>query len=215
MLRRGWFMRGGVAILLALALSGCASRDVGLAPPAAMAAADTASAAPPPATGEWKFDKRVDRATGQSVGKAFVRTERVTARAGKLFSKPAFVQLQCFKDKPVVLVLFSQKVGSNRSARLAYRFNDKPPRDTKAHFHRDQMTIEIDDRSAVQQLVAELRDARTLFVSIDSLIIGATRAEFPVQHAEPAIAHGFAACPLPSGPATRTSALATPATRAR
>jgi hypothetical protein len=198
MARWGSVVRRGVAIVLALALGGCGSQTVGLAPPPTAAPAETASAEPPPSTGQWKFDKRIDIATGQSVGKVYVITDRVTTLRGKLFSRPAGVELQCFKNKPVVVVQFRQKVGSNRSASLAYRFDDKPPRKAAVHFHRDQMTIEIEDRATVQQFVADLRESRTLFVSIDSVVIGATRAVFPVASAEPAIAHGFANCPLPA-----------------
>jgi hypothetical protein len=199
-------MRGGMALVLALMLGACGSRNVGLAPPPAAPPAETASAAPPPSTGQWKFDRRIDIATGQSVGKVFVRTDRVTVRAGKLFSQPAFVQLQCFKDKPVVLLVFTQKVGANRSASLAYRFDDKPPRKAAAHFHRDQMSIEIEDRAVVQQFVADLRDAKTLFVSIDSVVLGATRAEFPVHSADPAIAQAFANCPVRAAVGGRSGA---------
>ena len=198
-------MRGGIAIVLALALGGCGSRAVGLAPPPAAAPVETASAAPPPSTGQWRFDKRIDIATGQSVGKVYVITDRVTTLRGKLFSRPAAVELQCFKSKPVVVVQFRQKVGSNRSASLAYRFDDKPPRKAAVHFHRDQMTIEIEDRATVQQFVADLRDSRTLFVSIDSVVIGPTRAVFPVASAEPSIAHGFANCLPPGGARTATA----------
>jgi hypothetical protein len=199
-------MRGGcvIAVVLALSLGACASYSTGLAPPPAPAASETAEAAPPPATGAWRFERAVDRATGKSLGKAFVRADRVTPIPGQLYSKPAFVQLQCFKDKPVVVVSFLQKVGSNRSAELAYRFNDKPPRKAMVHFHRDHKTIEIEDQPSVKQFVADLRDAKTLFVSIESLVVGETRAVFPVQHAEPAIAHGFANC-LPASAGSRTA----------
>lgn len=195
-------VRAGIAVIAALALGACASQNVGLAPPAAPATA-LAEDAPPPSTGEWKFDHRVDRATGQQVGKVYVITTKVTARAGKLFAKPAGLQLQCFKDQPVVLVKFTQKIGSNRSARTAYRFDDKPPRDAAARFLPDYKSIVIEDRAAVRQFVADLRGANTLFVSINSLVVGATRAEFPVRSPEPAIASGFAACPLGQATAAR------------
>lgn len=198
-------MRRVVSLVLALALSACGSHTVGLAPPPETTGAASASAAPPQATGKWRFNRNVDRATGQSVGKAFVETDQVTLLRGQLFAKPAFVQLQCFKDKPIIVVTFSQKVGANRSAQFSYRFNDKPPRQAKVRFHRDQMTIEIEDHASVQQFVADLHDAKKLFVSIDSLVIGPTRAIFPVESAGPAIAHGFANCLPPGNALARTA----------
>lgn len=198
-------MRACVAVVLAFALGACASRTIGLAPPPAPDA--TAQAAPPPSPGEWKFSRNIDRATGKPVGHAHVITTRVTARVGQLYAKPAGLQLQCFKDKPVVLMTFAQKIGSNRSASLTYRFDDKPPRDSAVHFQRDYKSVVIEDRTAVERFVTELRSANKLFVSIDSLIVGITRAEFPVQGAETAIAAGYADCPLQAGRAVRTSAL--------
>lgn len=178
--------------------------EVGLAPASAPA---SAQAAAPPETGAWKFDRRVDRATGKPVGKAYVMTERVTVRSRKPFATAAAgLQLQCFKDKPVVQFVFQSRVGSNRSASLAYRFDGKPPRDASARFLPNYKTVVIEGRPAVQQFVAELRSGKTLFVSIDSLVVGATRAEFPVQHAEPAIETGFAECPLPPSPQRRAGA---------
>jgi hypothetical protein len=197
-------MRGGIAIVLALALGACADRNIGLLPPpAADASASAAAAAPPPSTGEWKFDRRIDRATGRPVGKAYVVTERVTVRGAKPFARPrpAGLQLQCFKHKPVVLVKFTQKVGASRSARMAYRFDHAPPRDAAARFLPDYKSIAIEDPAAVRQFVADLRGASTLFVSVDSLVAGATRAEFPVGSAETAIATSFADCPLPASAA--------------
>jgi hypothetical protein len=195
--------RGGVVFILGCALSACMTTgEVGLTP--ASVTASSAAAAPP--TGEWKFDRRVDRATGKPVGKAFVVTTRVTLRTGRVFARPAGLQLQCFKDKPIVELKFLDRVGSNRSATLAYRFDDKPPRDAAVRFLPDTKTVVIEDKPAVQQFVADLRTANKLFVSINSLVVGATRAEFSVHDAEPAIETGFADCPLPSAPQRRAGA---------
>jgi hypothetical protein len=196
-------MRTTIAIALASALGGCVTTDVGVAPPPATPAAAVQAAAPP-ATGQWKFDKRIDRATGKPVGKAWVITDRVTLRAGRLFSKPAGLQLQCFKEQPIVQVKFADRVGSNRSATFSYRFDDKPPRAAAARFLPDYKTVVIEDAVVVQQFVADLRSANKLFVSINSLVVGATRAEFPVHSAEPAIETGYADCPLPT-PRSRTA----------
>jgi len=195
-------LRGGMAILLAFGLGACAtSGEVGLLPAATAPAATPA--APPPATGEWKFDSRVDRATGKPVGKAFVLTMRVSRRAGRAFSRPAGLQLQCFKYKPTVQMRFSDRVGSRFSATMTYRFDDKPPRNAAARFLPDYKTVVIDDEPAVQQFVAELRSAETLYVTVNSLVVGATRAEFPVRSAGPAIESGFGECPLPAPPPPR------------
>ena len=190
-------LRGGVATILAFALGGCVTTDVGVAP-APPASAATAQAAAPPATGQWKFDNRIDRATGKPVGKAWVITDRVTLRAGRLFSKPAGLQLQCFKEQPIVQVKFADRVGSNRSASFSYRFDDKAPRAAPVRFLPDYKTVVIEDATAVRQFVGDLRSASKLFVSINSLVIGATRAEFPVHSAEPAIETGYADCAQPA-----------------
>jgi len=187
-------VRWGVAIILALALGGCASRSVGLAAPPDPPPGATAQASRP--TGQWRFARAIDRATGKPIGQAFVTTDQVTPLPGKLFALPADVQLQCFKSQPIVLFAFRQKVGSNRSARLTYRFDDKPPREADVHFLRDQKSIEIEKRDEVQHFAAGLRDAKRLFVSIDSLILGPTRAIFPVHDAQNAIETSFADCPL-------------------
>jgi hypothetical protein len=199
-------LRTSVAIVVAFALSACASnRDVGIAPPPASSATAATPTAPPPPRGAWLLDRRIDRATGKPVGKAGVSTERVTVRSRKPFATATSVlMLQCFKDAPVVQFLFPYRVGSNRTAKLTYRFDDKPPRDAAVRFLPDYKTVVIEDRPAVQQFVAELRAAKTLFVSINSLVVGPTRAEYPVESPGPAIEVGFADCPGPT-PARRSA----------
>lgn len=183
-------LRACVALIPAIALAGCVTDSVGLTSPAANASA----AAPSP--GAWKFDQRVDRATGKSVGKAYVVTTRVTIRSGRIFPKPAGLQLECFKDKPVVLIKFTQRVGSNRSASMSYRFDEKTPHSATIRFLPDQKSFVIEDPAAIRQFVEELNTANMLYVTVDSLVDGATRAEFPVQSAGPAIEAGFEGCPL-------------------
>ena len=198
--------RGGAVFILAFALSACMTTGARSGSSPARSACRHARPRWRPATGEWKFDRRIDRATGKPVGKAFVVTTRVTLRTGRVFARPAGLQLQCFKDKPIVELKFLDRVGSNRSATLAYRFDDKPPRDAAVRFLPDTKTVVIEDKPAVQQFVADLRTANKLFVSINSLVVGATRAEFSVHDAEPAIETGFADCPLPSAPQRRAGA---------
>ncbi len=46
----------------------------------------------------------------------------------------------------MVKLQFPFKVGSNRSATLVYRFDEKPPRESNARFLQDFRTIVLEDR---------------------------------------------------------------------
>jgi len=156
----------------------------------------------PPETSEWKCDERVERRTGQSASKAFVLTTRVSRRAGRASSRAA-LELQCFKDKPIVQMRFTERVGGRLGGTVTYRFDDRPPRQPAARFLPDYKALVMDQESDLQQFAAELRSASTLHVTIDSLVAGATRAEFPVYGGEFAIGAGFRHCSLPPPAAPR------------
>ena len=187
-----------IAIVLALTLGGCAKP--GQMAPVTGATVPNAESRP---TGAWKFDRRVDPATGRPMGKAFVIATKVTLRQGQVLPQPAGLQLECFKGQPVVQVKYAERVGANRSASVAYRFDDKPGHTAAVRFLSDTKTFVIENREAVEEFVTELREADKLIVSIDSLVRGLTQAEFPVRSAETAIESAYAECPLPDKPVAR------------
>lgn len=148
-----------------------------------------------PAT-SWKIDRKPDPISGAGAN-AWVLATRVTARPGKL-PRPAGLQILCFKKEPVIRLQFGERVGSNRSATLAYRFDEKPGRDANARFLTDYKTVVIEEKADVVKFAGELATADTLIVSFDSLVIGKTNAAFPVRGALAAMEAAFAQCPLPA-----------------
>ena len=145
-------------------------------------------------TEAWKIDRKPDPITGAGAN-AWVLATRVTPRPGHL-PRPAALQLLCFKNEPVVRLKFGVQVGANRSASLAYRFDEKPGREPKVRFLADRSTIVIEDKAEVAKFVADMAGSDALVVSVDSLIFGKTNAAFPVRGASTAIAAAFAQCPL-------------------
>jgi hypothetical protein len=143
--------------------------------------------------GVWKFDRKSDPITGGV--SAWVLASRVTALPRHL-PRPAALELLCFKSKPVIRIKYSQQIGSNRSASLRYRFDDKTGREPSVRFLPDRKSVVIEDKADVAKFVGELGGATELIVSINSLSGGTTNAAFPVSGAPPAIATAFAQCPL-------------------
>lgn len=107
------------------------------------------------------------------------------------------LDLLCFKTKPAVRLRFNYKVGSNQSAGLSYRFDDRPGVEAKARFLRDFSTIVIEDPSQVRRFLADLMTANKLLMRVDSLIVGRTNIELNVQGAATAMNEVLSACPLP------------------
>ena len=97
-------------------------------------------------------------------------------------------------QQPVVRVHFPFKVGSNRSAALAYRFDDKPARESKARFLQDFSTVVLEERDEVTEFIKDLGTARMLSLSVSSLVVGQAWARFKVQGAPRAIEAAFAEC---------------------
>ena len=159
----------------------------------------TAAASPT----SWTIDRKPDPITGAGAN-AWVMATRVTVPPGKFTAPPAALQLLCFKNEPVVRLRFAQKVGSNRSASLAYRFDEKPGHEANGRVLPDFKTVVIEDRSDVAKCVKELASANEVIVSVNSLIVGKTNPAFPVRGAPAAIAEAFAQCPLQS-PKRKTS----------
>ncbi len=102
----------------------------------------------------------------------------------------------CLKKDPVVRLLFPFKVGSNRSAALTYRFDDKPPRESSARFLQDFSTVVLDDKEEVAEFITNLGTANMLGLSVKSLVVGQTWARFKVQGATQAIEAAYAECPV-------------------
>ena len=192
---RTGLMRAGVMVIAASLLGACATGDASLTSAAAPAAA------PPPSPGDWKFERRADRVAGGPTTTAYLLVRSKNARNAS--RRPALIQfaslqLMCFKNEPIVRLHFNYRVGANRSAAVAYRFDEKPGRDVKARFLPDFQTIVIENKTDVAAFVDELAASNTLFMRVDSLIVGSTSAEFRVQGAPAAIEAAFADCPLPS-----------------
>lgn len=182
-------VRAGV-LVLALAVSGCV----------------TAQSAPPPTqNGEWIYSRAADPVTGAPHAQVWLVTRRASPPRGEMFPRPVSLQLQCFKGEPIAELVFAFPVGSNRSASLGYRFDDKPGRDVEARFLQDRKRVVIEDRAALTGFADELRNASRLLVRVNSLVLGQTTAEFAVHGAERAMAAAYADCPLAPPPRRRTS----------
>jgi hypothetical protein len=156
-------------------------------------------------TGTWHYDRESGRiggvnrlGEGAEGTKVFVRSRRASPPPGEFFADPAGLQLTCFRQAPAVQIRFAFPVGSNTSATLAYRFDDRPARHPAVRFLSNRRDIVITDPDAVALFVAELRTATLLFVEVDSLTVGRATAEFAVGGAEAAIGAAYADCPLPA-----------------
>lgn len=184
----------GFVCVAAFALGGCVTNSSGTV--AANAPDGVTQAVAAPSTGAWKFD-RSDRIKGAAATKAWMLSSKASGRPGRI-TRPAGLQLLCFKDTPVVQIKFMYRIGSNTSAALAYRFDERPSVDATARFLQDFQTIVIQDQTAVAQFIDELRTSGKLFVRVNSLIVGQTSAEFQVHDSDAAIDAAFADCPLPT-----------------
>jgi hypothetical protein len=173
-----------VALVLALALltGACATGESALT-----------AAAPPPDTGLWKFEKRTDPSTGGPMTTAYLSVNTLDSW-GHLHS--VTLQLMCWRE-PVVRVAFNIKVGSNRSAALIWRFDDRTGREATVRFLSDYKTVMIEDQAEVAAFVEELAASERLHLTISSLIVGRTAVKFAVKGAPHAIAQAYAECPLP------------------
>lgn len=174
-----------VVTIVASLLSACATGD---------SAVTTAAVPDKPDTGKWKFARRIDPISGAPATTAWLYISKFDFLAGKNYEGE--LQLTCFKDQPVVRLIFNLRIGSDKNAAIAYRFDDKPGRDVKARFFARQKTIAIDDKAEIARFVDELATSKTLFLRIASLTVGGFSAKFPVNGAPAAIEAAFAGCPL-------------------
>ena len=190
-------VRAVVAVAAAFLLSACATGDAGLT------TASVPAAAPPSSPGEWKFERRADRVAGGPTTTAYLLVPSKntdSARRRPLLPQLASLQLMCFRNEPIIRLHFNFRVGANRSAAVAYRFDEKPGRDAKARFLADFRTIVIENKADVAAFADELTASNMLFMRVNSLIVGPTSAEFRVQGAQAAIDEAFAECPLKADP---------------
>ena len=170
----------------AIALAGCAAKPEG------------------PDTGKWKFERSNDPVSGMQVTKAWLMIERTNFLSGETVA--GAVQLMCFRHQPVVRFSFSVKIGTDKTAALAYRFDDNPGRDVSARFFARPQIIVVDNNAEVAQFVNELARAQTLYLRISTLTVGDIRAKFPVHGAPYALEAAYSQCPIDTGkPKTRTS----------
>ena len=186
-----------VAVAASLLLGACATGD------AALTTASVPAAAPPPSPGEWKFERRADRVAGGPTTTAYLLVpskNTLSAKRRPLLPQLASLQLMCFRNEPIVRLHFNYRVGANRSAAVAYRFDEKPRRDANARFLADFRTIVIEKKADVAAFVDELATSNTLFMRVNSLIVGPTSAEFRVQGASAAIEAAFEECPVSADP---------------
>jgi hypothetical protein len=182
------------AVVAALLLSACAGRDPYVS---------NASAVP---SGNWRIEKRPDPITGAAMSNAFMMTSK-SSNSTVDFPQPAQLNLLCFKDKPIVRMVFAFKVGSNRETVFGYRFDDKPGHEVTPRILQDYRTVVIEEAADVAQFASELATADVLHVRIRSLNAGRTIAEFQLSGAQAALEAGYAGCPLsPTPPARRRNA---------
>lgn len=185
----GWGVVRSVVPVLAvsLLLGACAARD-----PYVSASAATA-------VGNWRVERQTDRITGAPLSSAILRTTN-SSQSAVAFTRPAALQIGCFKDQPVVRMAFEFKVGSNRNSVLGYRFDEKPGHEIEARFLQDFKTVVIEERQEVVQFVTELATSNLLYIRIRSLNAGRTAAEFRVDGAPAAIEAALAQCPVTAEP---------------
>lgn len=158
------------------------------------------SANPPPADDsgplhKWRLTKHEDAVFGPSLVASIPMGYSANLLTGEL--RTGALDLMCFKQQPIVRIRFNYKIGSNTSATVAYRFDDKPRVEAKARFLRDHATIVIDDPSEVRRFLAGLTTAGKMLMRVDSLVAGPTNIELDVQGGASASEQALAKCPLP------------------
>jgi hypothetical protein len=145
----------------------------------------------------------VDRITGAPLSGAFLMT-KTSSNSQVDYPQPAQLNLLCFKDQPIVRLVFDFKVGSNKNSVLGYRFDEKPGHEiTDARFLQDFRTVVIEEKADVAQFVNELAVSEVLYIRIRSLNSGRSTAEFRLNGAPAAIEAAYAGCPLTAEPRSR------------
>jgi hypothetical protein len=145
-----------------------------------------------PGAGEWRFVKRNDPVLGTTTAVRLYISRYDFNSETIVYTE---LELMCFKQQPVVRIHFPYKIGSNRSATLSYRFDERPVRESEARFLQDFSTIVLEDTDEVAEFIRNLGTAQTLSLSVSSLVVGQTWARFKVQGAPQAIEAAYAECP--------------------
>ncbi|MBI5129180.1 MAG: hypothetical protein HZA66_07040 [Rhodopseudomonas palustris] len=156
-------------------------------------------------SGSWLIDQRPDRITGAPVGGAYTSVWGATnSNDPSIYT--ASLQLTCFENRPIARIAFQFKIGSDRNTSFGYRFDNKPGHDAvESRVLLGYRVLVIEDNAALQQFIDDLRGSAKLYVRIRSLNAGHSAAEFKVDGSEPAIEAAYAACPLSTPPARRTT----------
>ena len=146
-----------------------------------------------PGAGEWRFVKRSDPVLGTTTAVRLYISRYDFKSETIVYTE---LELMCFKQQPVVRIHFPHKIGSSRSATLSYRFDERPVRESEAHFLQDFSTVVLEDTDEVAEFIKNLGTAQTLSLSVSSLVVGQTWARFKVQEASQAIETAYAECPV-------------------
>jgi len=165
----------------------CAAGDSALTP----------AAAPPPDAGRWTIEPRTDPVSGATIATAYIAVNNIGATG---YWQSAILQLSCFRQQPVVRIAFKYKIGSNRSATLAWRFDDQPGREAQVRFLSDYKTVLIEDPAEVAAFAGALAVSDKLELTISSLVVGRSVLRVPVGGGAVALKQAYATCPLPQQP---------------
>ena len=161
-----------------------------------------------PDTGQWQFERRNDPVSGLEVVTAWLSISRFHILSGNFYEGE--VELMCFRTRPVIRLRFNMRIGSGRTAALAYRFDENPGRFAKAKFFAREKLIVIDDKKEVSEFVDQLQSAQNLLLRVTRLRAGTFTAKFPVHGASHAIEVAFAECPVTEKSKPRTSEIFRP-----
>lgn len=156
-----------------------------------------------PDAGAWKIERGHDRILGKPAAFALLNARSTNVRQQDLRYpyhqlQLGSLQLTCFDNAPVVRLEFNHRIGSNRTATLSYRFDDKPGRDAQARFLPTYKIAVIENRGEVARFVEQLRLSNTLYVRIASHVAGSSTVEFQLKGASAAIDAVFQSCPVDS-----------------
>jgi len=160
-----------------------------------------------PEAGDWKIQRGYDRILGKPTGFAQVmaRSRNAELTGPRYVLQLGALELTCFDNAPVVRFEFNQRIGSNRTSVLSYRFDENPGRDTQARFLATFKIAVIEDPKEVAQFVDQLRISSKLYVRVVSHIAGITTVEFPVKGAPAAIDAAFQNCPIDAASKPRSA----------
>jgi hypothetical protein len=159
-------------------------------------------------SGKWRVARQIDRITGRPIAAAVLAT-RNSSNSAERFTLPATLELGCFRGQPIVRFAFAFKIGTNRDAEFAYRFDDKPGHVAPARITPDHRFLLIEKDAAVAQFVSELSSSKVLYLHVRTLNAGRSSAEFELEGAPVAIQSALAGCPAtPAATPPRTAFLA-------